>query len=102
MARTPAVRPRRRRLAASHRDHWTTRAGGRVARQRIRGAAAAIDRFEAASETRVHTSPPSMADLHAAERALRINRDSGEKRRRRLAALVARFRHALGRLGLTP
>ncbi len=68
----------------------------------IGGAMAAIDRFEAASETRVHASPPSLADLHAAERALRINRESGDRLRRRLAALVARFRHALNRLGLTP
>jgi 8-amino-7-oxononanoate synthase len=49
----------------------------------------------AAGPARVHASPPSAADLRAAERALAGNRRIGEGRRRRLAALVARLRHRL-------
>ena len=61
-----------------------------------------IERFSAGSETRVHGSPASQADLLASERALSINATSGEMLRLRLAALVARFRRGVLRLGLTP
>ncbi len=57
-------------------------------------------RFEALSETRVHTSPPSFADLRAAERALELNRSRGDVLRVRLAQLVRKFRSGLFRLGL--
>jgi 8-amino-7-oxononanoate synthase len=59
------------------------------------GSAAAVARFEAESATRVHCSPPSFAELHAAERALDVNRASGDALRRRLARLVRRFRAGL-------
>jgi 8-amino-7-oxononanoate synthase len=59
-----------------------------------------VTRFEAESETRVHCSPPSFADLHAAERALQLNRARGDALRLRLAALVRRFRDGLAGLGL--
>jgi 8-amino-7-oxononanoate synthase len=59
-----------------------------------------ITHLREASETRVHTSPPSTADLRAAERALAVNRTSGDAARFRLAGLVARLRSGFGRLGL--
>jgi 8-amino-7-oxononanoate synthase len=59
------------------------------------GNADVISRMEAESATRVHCSPPSFAELHAAERALEVNRVSGDALRRRLARLVRRFRAGL-------
>ena len=64
------------------------------------GGAAEVARFEAESATRVHCSPPSFADLHAAERAIEVNRRSGDALRLRLARLVHRFRDGLSRRGL--
>jgi 8-amino-7-oxononanoate synthase len=58
--------------------------------------------YEAASETRTHTSPPSFAHLHAAARALAVNRADGDRLRERLAMLVGRFRGHLARGGLRP
>jgi 8-amino-7-oxononanoate synthase len=51
-----------------------------------------VERFEERSETRVHSSPPSLAVLHAAERALAINARSGDRIRGRLSRLAARLR----------
>lgn len=59
-----------------------------------------IERFEGLSQTRVHASPPTFADLRAAERALVVNREEGDYRRFKLVALVTRLRHGLRRLGL--
>lgn len=56
-------------------------------------------RFRARSETRLHCSPPSVAVIHAAERALAVNRLQGERLRRRLVGLVRRFRKSVGALG---
>lgn len=61
-----------------------------------------IDRFREESETRVHCSPPSVAVIHAAQRALEINRQHGDMLRRRLSYLVARLKHRLARAGLKP
>jgi 8-amino-7-oxononanoate synthase len=58
-----------------------------------------VERFEARSETRVHTSPPSVATLRAAERALAINRSWGDILRRRVGALVGYFRSRLQQIG---
>lgn len=66
----------------------------------VAGPAAAVGRIRAADGTRVHASPPSAADLAAAERALRVNRCRGAELRRRLAAVVRRLRAGLRRLGL--
>ncbi len=66
----------------------------------IGGNRAAIERFEAASQTRVHASPPTLADLRAAERALAVNREEGDRRRFRLISLVTRLRRGLRRLDL--
>jgi len=67
----------------------------------LAGDSALLGRFEAQSETRMHSSPPSAAVVHAAERALSINHHSGETLRARLAQRVRRFREqlALRRLG---
>ena len=66
----------------------------------IGGDRATIEHFEAMSQTRVHASPPTLADLRAAERALAVNREDGDRRRFRLVSLVARLRRGLRRLGL--
>ena len=60
-----------------------------------------IERFESASETRVHCSPPSVAVLRAAERGLQLNRQCGDQLRAKLATLVTRFRNELRNIGLT-
>jgi 8-amino-7-oxononanoate synthase len=67
----------------------------------IGGSGSIVAGLEAESETRAHCSPPSFADLHAAERAVRLNRTEGDRRRWRLAALIRRFRRGLARLGLS-
>ncbi len=67
----------------------------------LSGSGDMVERFESMSETRVHSSPPSSAALHAAERALGINEERGEALRARLAGLVGRFRSRLGRSGLS-
>ena len=68
----------------------------------LSGSRALIDRFRERSETRLHSSPPSVAAIHAAQRALRLNRRHGETLRRRLLDLVRRLRHRLIAAGLTP
>ncbi len=54
-----------------------------------------IDLFEGSSETRVHSSPPSMAALRAGAHALHLNRAVGDRMRARLTRNVARFRGVL-------
>jgi 8-amino-7-oxononanoate synthase len=49
---------------------------------------------------RVHASPPSAADVSAAEAALRINAQAGEQLRARLLRLVRRLRRGLRWLGM--
>jgi 8-amino-7-oxononanoate synthase len=63
----------------------------------LTGPARLVRAFEDASETRVHSSPPSMAVAAAALRALARNRVEGERLRVRLASLVGRLRSRLGR-----
>jgi 8-amino-7-oxononanoate synthase len=48
------------------------------------------------SETTVHSSPPSAADLRAARGALEVNRASGDRLRARLCDRVAALRSELG------
>lgn len=59
-----------------------------------------IAEFEALSETRDHCSPPSMAALLAAQRALDCNARMGERLRERLLQRVEMFRSGLGSLGV--
>ncbi|MBY5406351.1 hypothetical protein [Rhizobium leguminosarum] len=66
----------------------------------IGGSRPVIERFKAVSETRVHCSPPSQADLAAAHRALAVNLRHGEALRERLFHLVCFFRQRLHTFGL--
>jgi 8-amino-7-oxononanoate synthase len=56
--------------------------------------------FEARSQTRVHSSPPSVANLRGAEHALALNRAVGDSLRLRLARRVMHFRARIAELGL--
>ena len=68
----------------------------------IAGGADDIVRLETDGPSRSHCSPPSLADLHAAEHALRLNALHGDDLRRRLASLVHRFRAGLQHAGVRP
>lgn len=66
----------------------------------LSGSRALVERFRARSKTRIHCSPPSAADLHAAERALNVNARLGDGRRLQLAQRVRHFRRQLAVAGL--
>jgi 8-amino-7-oxononanoate synthase len=66
----------------------------------LAGSDAMVRTFEAKSETRMHTSPPSRAAIHAARHALEVNHAFGDNLRRRLTGLLRRFRKHLGETGL--
>lgn len=66
----------------------------------LSGAAETVRRFETRSETRVHSSPPSIAALRAAAHALTVNRRGGDELRDRLVRLVRHWHGALATLGL--
>jgi 8-amino-7-oxononanoate synthase len=66
----------------------------------IAGSADQISLFEASSQTMINSSPPSLADLHAAEHALQVNRECGDTFRSRLLTLVRRFRRGLVASGI--
>jgi 8-amino-7-oxononanoate synthase len=61
-----------------------------------------VQTFETKSATRRHTSPPSMAVLAAAGRAIDLNRRCGERLRARLLDNIRRFRRELASAGLQP
>ncbi|HKP87223.1 MAG TPA: aminotransferase class I/II-fold pyridoxal phosphate-dependent enzyme [Blastocatellia bacterium] len=67
----------------------------------LSGSERMIRHFESKSETRVHTSPPSVVAINAARRALDLNEDRGDDMRLRLASLVSRFRRQLRKAGFT-
>jgi 8-amino-7-oxononanoate synthase len=66
----------------------------------LAGNARLITKFEELSGTRVHSSPPSLAVVGAAERALAINEKHGDHLRSQLAKLVRHFRENLRQIGL--
>ncbi len=66
----------------------------------LAGSGKLIKRFKAASDTRVHGSPPSVAVIQAARHALMVNRSRGDWLRQMLAQRVARFRSGLAAMGL--
>lgn len=68
----------------------------------VSGSKQMVTRFESASETRMHCSPPSVAALRAAENALRLNHVQGQQLRAALSGLVARFRAGLAEIALAP
>jgi 8-amino-7-oxononanoate synthase len=59
--------------------------------------AALVRRFERESETRTHSSPPSVASVRAGLHALDLNDRHGEALRRRLWCTVAHWRSGLAR-----
>jgi 8-amino-7-oxononanoate synthase len=72
----------------------------------VGGSAQDIARFVRRSETRVHLSPPSMADLHAALHALHVNAVEGDARRAYLRDRIQQLQRGLADLsapsGMTP
>ena len=66
----------------------------------LSGSERVIRRFEVCGDTRVHSSPPSIANLRAAEHALAVNRLQGDGVRFYLSQLVERFRSGLRQIGL--
>jgi 8-amino-7-oxononanoate synthase len=67
----------------------------------LAGSAAAVRSFDQKSETLIYSSPPSVASIRAAEAALSINREQGDRLRTRLARHVQCFRNGLREIGLT-
>ena len=66
----------------------------------LAGSQALVSRFTAASMTRSHCSPPSLAALNAAARALSLNQRYGDRLRSRLAAAVRSFRGRMTAAGV--
>lgn len=66
----------------------------------LSGSKAAVDDFVQNSETRMHCSPPSVAVIHAAEHALAMDRNQGDRLRLHLSHLVTRFRERATQAGL--
>jgi 8-amino-7-oxononanoate synthase len=64
------------------------------------GSAAMVGRYEEAADTRVHSSPVSIAAVRAIEHALAVNGSRGERLRHRAAQAVRRFRRGLRELGI--
>jgi 8-amino-7-oxononanoate synthase len=67
----------------------------------LAGNAETIAKFEELSATRVHCSPPSLAAISAAQRALAVNEEQGDGLRSRLVKLVRHFRDSLHQIGLS-
>jgi 8-amino-7-oxononanoate synthase len=65
----------------------------------LAGSTAMVRGFAARSETRVHTSPPSVAAVRAAQHALAVNREHGERLRQHLARLTRGLRSRLAASG---
>jgi 8-amino-7-oxononanoate synthase len=59
-----------------------------------------ITKFKDLSETRVHCSPPSWADIYAAEHALYINQRDGDRLRQKLFKVVRHFKQRLLEIGI--
>lgn len=66
----------------------------------VTGGSSDLLRRLALGDTRTHCSPPSVADLAAAEASLTVNRQRGDTLRRRLAGLVGHLRAGLECLGV--
>jgi len=66
----------------------------------LSGSGALVEQFEERSESRMHSSPPSIPALHAAENALQRNREEGDATRLRLARLVQHFRRRMREAGI--
>jgi 8-amino-7-oxononanoate synthase len=64
------------------------------------GASGIIERTARDGEARVHTSPPSVADIAAAKRALTVNHTAGDTLRARIVRLVEQLRMGAKRIGM--
>jgi 8-amino-7-oxononanoate synthase len=60
-----------------------------------------VEIFRRQSQTLVHTSPPSIGVLRAAEHALSINEQAGDELRLGLGKLVSHFRRTITLIGLS-
>lgn len=60
-----------------------------------------VRRFKAKSRTRVHCSPPTAADIRAAEHALKLNSERGDALRFQLAQRIQQFRYQLAEVGIS-
>lgn len=67
----------------------------------LAGSERMVRRFEQASATRTHCSPPSNAVIHAADHALFVNEQQGDRLRLRLWSLVSRFQNGMAKAGLS-
>jgi len=67
----------------------------------IAGPAAFITAVERLGPSRIHCSAPPISDIRAAAAGLLVNRSRGDRLRRRLAALLSRWRAISSELGLT-
>ena len=65
------------------------------------GSSELVQKFKAKSQTRLHCSPPSAADIHAAQRAVDLNATQGDALRLQLAQRVQQFRLRLGEAGFS-
>lgn len=67
----------------------------------LSGSGSAIRDFKERSQTRVHCSPPSIANICAAEHALMVNGKRGDGLRAKLAYMVGRFRKGAANAGFS-
>lgn len=67
----------------------------------LAGSPAMLERFDARSLTRMHSSPPSVAAIAAGRRALRVNAACGDALRGVLRLRVLQFRAGLATAGIT-
>jgi 8-amino-7-oxononanoate synthase len=65
------------------------------------GSRVLVQKFKSRSQTRIHCSPPSVADVHAGERALDLNSTHGDAMRLQLAQRVQQFRRQAADAGLS-
>ena len=67
----------------------------------LAGSTTLLQRFMATSETRMHSSPPSAAVMHAAEHGLAVNQARGDALRRHLVQVIRHFRSQLTAAGFS-
>jgi 8-amino-7-oxononanoate synthase len=67
----------------------------------LSGSSNLINTFKSKSRTRIYCSPPSAADIHAAQQALDLNATQGNALRLRLAQRIQHFRRQLSETGLS-
>jgi 8-amino-7-oxononanoate synthase len=68
----------------------------------LSGTAETLTRITRDGETRIHTSPPSAANIAAGRNAVAANRAQGDHLRARLVRLVGQLRQEMRKLGLQP